>query len=112
VNLADEEQPDGRPDLAPDVLQGGVGTYAACQAESRRLRSKGRTGLIAPSAALLPGGATGWRVERGALQAGPLREGLVMVLFGAQPHLVGWLACARGRPGPSLLARVRQLPRP
>lgn len=68
----------------------------------------GRPGLIAPSAALREGGAHGWRVDEG-LRAGPPRDGMTIVLFGRRPDLVGWRACAEGRPEPSLLERVRPL---
>lgn len=65
---------------------------------------------MAPSAALLPGGAEGWRVQGARLLPGPVCDGAVVVLFGAQPDLVGWCAYARGRPDPRLLPKVRQLP--
>ncbi|MBI4421899.1 MAG: RES family NAD+ phosphorylase [Gemmatimonadetes bacterium] len=100
------QPPTVHPRLPAAVLVGGTETYEPCQAESRRLRSRGASGLEAPSAALLPGGAAGLRVE-GGLAAGRTREGRVVVLFGPRPDLVGWRAAAEGRPHPDLLPRVR-----
>jgi RES domain len=103
----------GEPDLAtPEVsarsLRGGPPTYRACRREAARIRATGRPGLVAPSAALRPGGAHGWRVD-GGLRPGPARDGWVVVLFGRRPDLVGWEAVAEGRPDPRLLGRVRPL---
>jgi hypothetical protein len=94
------------PDLAPDVLTGSVETYPSCREEARRMRDRGAPGMIAPAAALLPGGARGWRVD-GGLVPGPARDGRTIVLFGARPDLVGWVATAEGRPSGELLASVR-----
>ena len=103
------EAPAATPELHAKTLTGGRQTYSACQEEADRIRSEGRTGLAAPSAALQPMSAGGRRVE-GGLQAGPPRDGTVIVLFGARPDLVGWLA-ALGRPSEELLTRVRHFPR-
>jgi hypothetical protein len=97
-----------RPALADAVLLGGLATYPACRDEARRLRDRGATGLRAPSAALLPGGARGWRVD-GGLQPAPHRNGTVIVLFGPKPDLVGWRVVDQGRPGPDVLEHVRPL---
>jgi hypothetical protein len=97
-----------RPDIPRAVVTGGAASYAACQAEARRLLRRGARGLGAPAAALLPGGAWGWRVE-GGLRAGTARYGVVVVLFGRRPDLVGWPGTAAGRPGEELLAVVRPL---
>lgn len=97
-----------QPDLATEVTTGGLQTYAACQAESRRLRALGCGTMVAPSAALLPGTAGGWMVDRGVVP-GPTRDGAVFVLFGRQPGLVGWSAAHQAQPDPRLLARVRPL---
>lgn len=64
---------------------------------------------MAPSAALLPGGARGWRVDGGLRKAEP-RDGEVIVLFGPRPDLVGWEAVHEGRPSVDLLGRVRHFP--
>ena len=96
------------PDLPREVAIGGYASYPACQAEARRLRSMGARGLRAPAAALLPGGARGWRVD-GGLRLGASRDGTVFVLFGRRPDLVGWRATAAGQPGEELLAAVRPL---
>lgn len=105
VDLGDE--PATRVDLPLRVLTGGVESYAACQKAAARLVEKGVTRFGAPSAALLPHGAAGWRVE-GGLRPGPAREGKVIVLVGPQPKLVGWAAARPGRPGPELLPHVRR----
>jgi hypothetical protein len=110
VELPTRKQPKGTPDLPTAVLHGGMETHAACQAEARRLRLRGLRGVVAPSAALLPGTAGGWRVEQGMLQPGSPRDGEVVVLFGRRPRLAGWCACFRGRPSPRILPKVRQLP--
>ena len=104
VEIGDE--PPARPELPPQTLAGGPVTWPDCQREASRLRSRGETGLTAPSAALRPGGAHGWRVE-GGLRPGPARDGKVFTLFGPRPDLVGWAAVAAGRPGEELLSRVR-----
>ncbi len=110
VEIAAGEIPNTTPELMATVLEGGTDTYPACQAEARRLREMGSPGLIAPSAALLPGAAGGWRVQDGQLIPGPPRDGTVAVLFGSRPDLVGWRACSRGRPDSRLLPTVRHLP--
>jgi hypothetical protein len=102
------EPPARRARLSRAVLTGGLETYPACRRHARRMREAGTEGLRAPSAALLPGGATGYRVE-GGLQSARQREGEVIVLFGPRPDLVGWNA-AHGRPDPALLDRVRHFP--
>ena len=106
VDLGDP--PLASPDLPREVLTGGYTSHPACQAEAGRLRRMGARGLEAPAAALLPGGARGWRVD-GGLQPGESRDGSVFVLFGRRPNLVGWRATAAGRPGEELLAAVRPL---
>jgi RES domain len=104
VDLGDESSP--AVTLPLETLTGGPETYAACQAEAHRLRQRGASCLVVPSAALLPGGARGWRVD-GGLQPGSLRDGLVIVLFGRRPEVTGWPAARDGRPGEEVLARVR-----
>jgi hypothetical protein len=95
-------------------MTGDRSTYARCQAEARRLRARtagpaglaGLDGLAAPSAALLPRTPSGFRTD-GGLRPAASRPERVFVLFGAQPALVGWCACAEGRPRADLLGRVR-----
>jgi len=96
------------PELSAELLRGGADTYEACRAEARRLRDGGAGALRAPSAALVPGGARGWKVD-GGLQPAPDRDGKVIVLYGLRPDLVGWPAALPGRPPADLLARVRPL---
>ncbi len=107
-----DDQVDGaaRPILPARTATGGLDTYPACQAAARRLRRRQATlsALVAPSAALLPGAAAGWYVDEG-LREGPPRDGVVVVLYGRQPELVGWSAVHLGRPDPRLLALVRPL---
>ncbi len=77
--LDDTVQASARPALEEAVLLGGIETYPACRDEARRLRDAGAAGLRARSAALMPGGAGGWRVD-GGLQPAPPRNGAVIVL--------------------------------
>ncbi|MGH7264123.1 MAG: RES domain-containing protein [Candidatus Rokuibacteriota bacterium] len=96
------------PALPVAVTTGGLQTYDACRDEARRLRSHGIAVFRAPSAALVPGVARGWRVEVGLRQTMP-RDGQVIVLVGARPDLVGWEVVESGRPGADVLERVRHL---
>jgi hypothetical protein len=96
------------PNLPPETLVGSLGSHKACQAEARRLRGEEAVAMRAPSAAIIPGGARGWRVE-GGLQLGSPRDGEVFVLFGSRPDLIGWQVVDSGRPSPDLLSRVRPL---
>jgi len=97
------------PALSHSDLTGGARTYAQCQKEGRRLRENGAQALRAPSAALLPGQARGWRVDGGLQPAGE-REGYVLVIFGPQPGFVGWIAAFAAHPRSDVLKRVRPLP--
>lgn len=98
--------PTAVPFLPDAVLTGDETTYAACQGEARRLRGAG--GLAAPSAAVIPGSASGFQTD-GGLKRGPSRHEAVFVLFGPNPRLVGWAACSVGRPRFDLVDRVRYL---
>lgn len=98
--------PRTRPTLPAGILTGGLDTYPCCQREAKRLRNIGTKGLRTPSAALRSGGASGWVVSQG-LRPGPLKEGVVFVLFGTRPQLVGWMVIEAGRPPSYLLQRVR-----
>ena len=109
IDLPPEKWPPVAPSLPSAVLQGDLDSYDDCRAEARRLRTQVGDGFITPSAALLPGAASGWRVEGGGLKPGAPRDGTVVVLFGARPDLTGWLACSRGRPHARLLLNVRYL---
>jgi hypothetical protein len=104
------ELPTARPRLPRPTMIGGPRSYPACRREAARLRERGDRGFTAPSAALVPGGAQGWRVS-GGLHPGPRRDGRVLVLFGARPDVVGWEAVHEGRPSEELLSRVRRLGR-
>lgn len=101
-----EELPVGAPALPETTLTGGLATYPACQAEASSLRAAARQGLVAPSAALLSGGAAGWRVQAG-LHRGPDRAGKVIVLFGERPNTVGWRTGVDGKPDEGLLPHIR-----
>lgn len=100
--------PDVAPDLDRATMTGGLDTYPSCQAEARRLRAAGVTEVVAPSAALRPGGAGGWTVDEG-LRPGARRDGKVLVLFGRRPDLAGWCAVSDGRPPSGLLDVVQPL---
>jgi RES domain len=96
--------------VPPDVATGDPGSYPRCQEHARRARGQGATRLRAPSAALLPGGAAGVRVEHGESPA-PARDGRVLVVYGAPAALVGWQVVDAGAPPAGLLARVRHFGR-
>jgi hypothetical protein len=96
------------PRVVRAMLAGGLDSYEECRKEARRLRHAGAAALRAPSAALLPGGATGWKVD-GGLQPAAERDGSVLAVFGPRPDFVGWLAAFAARPRSDLLARVRHL---
>jgi hypothetical protein len=102
------EEGEARPEprLPLEVLTGGWDSHESCQQEALRLRDAGATSIQAPSAALLPGEARGWRVAGGTLE-GPRRDGSTIVLFGARPTVTGWQAVAGGAPPPDLLTKVR-----
>jgi hypothetical protein len=107
VEIPDDTQAEA-PQLPEEVLTGGLKTYAACRKEARRLRATGATALRTSSAALMPAGARGWKVD-GGLQPAADREGFVLALFGRRPDLTGWMAAHSGRPRSDLLNRVRRL---
>ncbi len=109
VDVSTDAERTRRPDLDAATLKGGLGSYAACQAEAQRLRGRGATALKAPSAALLPGGARGQVTRGGALAEGRRRDGRVLALFGARPGYKGWRCALRGRPHERLLGLVRRL---
>ncbi|WP_182357239.1 RES domain-containing protein [Tomitella gaofuii] len=97
------------PQLTREILVGGPVTYPACRDEARRVRrEQGAHALRAPSAALLPGCAGGYRVELG-LRVGPETDGQVFVLFGTRPDACGWMIVDDGRPPRSLIGTVRPL---
>lgn len=97
------------PALPAAVLQGGVASYPDCQEAARKLRATGAERLEAPSAALLPDGASGSRASVSGLSAAaPARNGRVWVLFGGI-DVRGWLAVDGGAPPASVLPLVRQL---
>jgi hypothetical protein len=104
------ELPAARPRLPRPTMTGGPRSYPACRREASRLRQRGDRGFTAPSAALVLGGAHGWRVA-GGLHPGPRRDGRVLVLFGARPDVLGWEAVYEGRPSEELLSRVRHFGR-
>lgn len=101
------EGPFPEPILSPQTMTGGAKTWPDCRRAAAKLRGD-YPGLSAPSAALRPGAARGWRV-RGGLVRGPERDGRTIALFGARPDLTGWVAAHQGRPGEELLAEVRHL---
>lgn len=95
-----------RVDLPSYVTRGDVTSYIPCQESARRLRAKGATCLMAPSAALQGGGARGQVSDRGLREADD-RDGRVWVLLGGRPAVRGWAAVDAGGPAERLLALVR-----
>lgn len=104
VDIGDAPLP--RAPLPPATLTGGPESWPDCQRWADGQRAQGVEGIAAPSAALVAGGARGWRVD-GGLEPGPDRDGMTFALFGPRPDLVGWAAAEGGRPGEDLLDRVR-----
>ncbi len=101
------EPPSLQPGLPLATMTGGATSRPACRQFARTHRGNA-DGLTAPSAALQPGEARGWRVDEGT-RPGPGRDGVVIALFGPRPDLVGWAAAAEGRPPTALLAKVAHL---
>jgi hypothetical protein len=95
-----------QPKLGPRTLTGGLSSYAACQAEARRLRAAGAARLAAPAAALKPGTARGWTAAPDVARASTPRDGRVWVLFGPCTA-VGWPAVVAGAPPAEVLPLVR-----
>jgi len=83
-------------------------SFEACRAAARAARAAGHQRIDVPSAALLPGGARGRRIEDGGDT--PPRDGRVLVLFGdpRELKLQGWPVALAGAPSPDLLPRVRR----
>jgi RES domain len=106
IDLEDEEIQ--APDLPEEILKGGLDSYSACRDEARRLRGDGASGLEAPSAALVEGGARGFVVHGGLVDA-PDRPGNALVLFGARPEVCGWQCVAQGSPPDRVVDLVRPL---
>jgi hypothetical protein len=101
------EEPLKRVHLHFRVLIGDRDTYWACQAHARRLRTRGARRLVAPSAALMAGGAAGRQVANGVERGGPSRDARVIAVFGPPDRLVGWKAADRGAPPADILPHVR-----
>lgn len=93
------------------VVTGGLDTYRACQEHARRARARGAKRLVAPSAALVSGGAAARRVAAGVERVAEPRDGRVIIVFGSPDALAGWKAVERGAPSADLLPRVRHFPR-
>jgi len=99
-----------RPVPLPEaLLTGGADTYRACQDYARRARARGARRLVAPSAALLPGGAAGRQVLAGVERQAQRRTGQVIVSFEQPDVFVGWKAVERGGPPLDVFPRVRHL---
>ena len=109
VELGDE--PAKGVTLRPAVLTGGRDTYWACRAHARRLRARGARRLVAPSAALEPGGAAGREIVGALERTARPRDGRVFVIFGEPAGLVGWKAVEHGAPPAGLISRVRHFVR-
>lgn len=92
--------------LRPDVAMGDNSSYSACQAAARRLRAEGSTCVLAPSAALLSGGARGQMTD-GGLREAAVRDGVVWAVTGVRPYARGWAAVDVGAPTERVLRLVR-----
>lgn len=92
--------------LPASALTGGRDSYRVCQDHARRLRARGAKRLVAPSAALVSGGAVGRAMSGGTERATTPRDGRVLILFGAPVAIVGWKAVDRGAPPADVLPRV------
>ncbi len=104
VDIGDET---GVPIALPRaVVTGGPDTWRACQRHARQRRAAGSRRILAPSAALEPGAAHGWRVDGGQKPGAP-RDARVIVVFGPAPDLTGWRCVEHGSPPAGLLTRVR-----
>lgn len=93
--------------LNTTTLTGGPDTYWACQSHARRLRARGARRIVAPSAALIPGGAAGREIVGGSERGARRRDGRVIVVFGDPDGTVGWKAVEAGAPPADVLPRVR-----
>ena len=106
-------EPADVPQLADDTLLGDETSYPDCQAEARRLRAHGATGLRAPSAAVLSEQTELYAVDAaGTYQVGAVPT-WVFVLFGvpADPSVHGpvGIPAAEGHPEPGVLDDIRHL---
>jgi hypothetical protein len=100
---------DSDPDtLDPEAAMGGLTSYPVCQQYARGQRRAGADALIAPSAAVVPGGAGG-QVTEGGLHRGPERDGSVWAIFGPHPDLPGHRVVEGGAPPVRVLDLVRPL---
>jgi hypothetical protein len=97
-----------RPDLPEAVLYGSENSYPACQTAARAARAAGHDWLRAPSAALWPGGASGWTAAPMLAREAAARLAWVWVHFGPCPF-VGWPVVEGGRPPAQVVGMVRQL---
>lgn len=95
-----------RVDVPLHVTTGDRSSYRLCQESARRLRAKGATCLVAPSAALSGGAARGQVTDRGLREADH-RDGRVWVLLGSRPAARGWAAVDAGAPAERILGLVR-----
>ena len=105
VELGDE--PAAAVTVKPAVVTGGRDTYGACQEHARKLRGRGAKRLVAPSAALVPGGAAGRVVVDALERQAESSDGQVIVIFGDPARPIGWKAVEHGAPPAGLLSRVR-----
>ncbi|MDP2055487.1 MAG: RES domain-containing protein [Acidobacteriota bacterium] len=102
-----EDEPAQAVMLKLAVATGNQDSYWACQEHARKLRERGATRLVAPTAALVPGGAAGREVVDALERPATPRDGRVIVIFGEPAGLLGWKAVEHGAPPAGLLQRVR-----
>lgn len=106
VEVQEGEERIARPRLFRRLLLGGKHTYDACRSEARRLRKRGATAVLAPSAGLRSGRGGGQLVRGEDLIEAPNREAHTLALFGPRPELRGWVCVEAGRPSARVLALV------
>ncbi len=89
---------------------GGTSTYHQTQAAAREYRDNNPAshGFVTRSAALLEHGGKGREMDGGRVESS-FREGMVLVLYGRFPRLIGWMCCRYGQPDPEILLLTRQL---
>ena len=109
VEISDE--PTEHAALPAAVMLGDHESYERCQKHAREMRNRGVRRIIAPSAALKPGGAAGSIVANGRERTADPRDGRTIVSFGSPDGIVGWQVVEQGAPPASVLMHVRHFGR-
>lgn len=103
-DIIDSDLLSEKPPLPPETLGGGRRSYPTCQAYAQRIRAMEISGLLAPSAALIAGGARGELSQLTDLVEADDRDGRCLVLFGPRPELRGHRCVDGGRPPERVVA--------